>query len=201
MCLLFETIRCCDGQLENIAWHNDRFNRTRRDLFGSQDELDLDEIVQIPPSCAGGLFKCRVTYGRHMHQVEFEPYAEKKVRSLKIVHADDIEYEYKYRDRKTLDKLFAARRNCDDILIVRKGKVTDTSYANIVFFDGTRWLTPAVPLLRGTRRAPLLASSRIEAVEIAVGQFDHFQQFMLINAMLEFEPGRAIGMEHIVGDK
>jgi 4-amino-4-deoxychorismate lyase len=78
------------------------------------------------------------------------------IESLKLVEDNTISYRHKYSDRSHLLELMNMRGDCDDILIVKDGYITDTSFSNIVFFDGDKWVTPARPLLRGTMRESLL---------------------------------------------
>src|SRR5690606_14853325 len=89
-------------------------------------------------------------------ETRITPYEVRAVTSLKIIHDDTIDYSLKYEDRSSIDNLFAKRNNCDDILIIKNGFVTDASYSNIAFYDGSRWITPAQPLLKGTMRQHLL---------------------------------------------
>ena len=64
--------------------------------------------------------------------------------------------------------LYDLRNDCDDILIVKRGMVTDSSYANIVFRRGKRWYTPWSALLKGTMRLNLLERNKIYEEEIRV---------------------------------
>lgn len=77
--------------------------------------------------------------------------------------------------------------DCDDILIIKNKRITDTSIANIVFYNGNRWITPSQPLLEGTCRARLLSEGGIEVDEIMMNDIKLFSQFKLINAMNEFD--------------
>jgi len=79
------------------------------------------------------------------------------------------------------------RQASDDILIVKRGLVTDSSYANIVFRRGKHWYTPWSALLKGTQRTKLLERDVIHEEEIRVEDIETFETFKLINAMLEFE--------------
>ena len=36
-----ETIRIEKGRIHNLPYHNARMNRTRRELFGAREEIDL----------------------------------------------------------------------------------------------------------------------------------------------------------------
>jgi 4-amino-4-deoxychorismate lyase len=113
------------------------------------------------------------------------------------VQADSIQYEHKFLDRSCLDKLFETTL-ADDVLIVKNGLLTDTSFANIVFFDGDRWVTPSTPLLHGTKREYYLEIGRIKEVELTVDDLPRFQKAMLINAMLDLETGPSIEMKNIL---
>ena len=105
--------------------------------------------------------------------------------SLKLVEDNTIEYAYKFTDRKRIDKLTATRGEFNDILIIKDGMVTDTSYANVVFKDFYgNWLTPSTYLLPGTRRANLLKHKLIIEASIAYKDINKYSEVRLINAML-----------------
>jgi len=103
-----------------------------------------------------------------------------------MLHDDTIEYAMKYANRERLDALFAQRGDADDVLIIKNGFVTDTTIANIAFFDGKRWLTPASPLLEGTTRQRLLDEAKIVEEEIRIQDVARFKQVALMNAMVDF---------------
>ena len=63
--------------------------------------------------------------------------------------------------------------------------VTDSYYANVVFSDGHNLVTPAKPLLTGTRRAALLAENKIMVAGIRPEQVKQFKTVYLVNSMLE----------------
>jgi 4-amino-4-deoxychorismate lyase len=104
-----------------------------------------------------------------------------------MVVNDEIEYRHKFADRSEIHKLFEKRGNADDILIVKYGQITDTSYANIILFDGKNWLTPSKPMLQGTQRAKLLAEMKIIPASITPVNLPRFSKARLINAMIRFE--------------
>jgi 4-amino-4-deoxychorismate lyase len=121
------------------------------------------------------------------------------IRSLKLVYDDNISYSYKYTDRTNILRLFDLREECDDILIIKNGKVTDSSYANVIFrdFNGT-WVTPATFLLHGTRRSNLLFNKLIREVDIGVSDLHLYTDLRLINAMLGIEDSESIPVSQIV---
>ena len=73
------------------------------------------------------------------------------------------------------------------MLIVRDGLLTDTSIANVALYDGHEWLTPTHPLLRGTKRAELLARKAIREADIPADSIFSYSKIALFNAMIDFE--------------
>ncbi len=185
MCQLFETIKILDGSLCNIGLHNDRLNRSRRDVFGCTDAIDLRDFIEVPHDCTSGVVKCRVVYARVIDTIGFERYRKRDLHTLRLLDDDDIGYACKYCDRSAIDRLLARRDGCDDIIIVKGGTMTDSSFSNLVFDDGTRLLTPASPLLKGTKREQLLSEGMIIQEELRVTDMELFRSVHLINAMLD----------------
>jgi 4-amino-4-deoxychorismate lyase len=93
--------------------------------------------------------------------------------------------------------LFAQRDNADDIVIVKNGLVTDAFAANLIFFDGQKWVTPNTPLLKGTQRQYSLDQGIISETEIKESDISSFQKVGLINAMVSFEDMPVIPVEKI----
>ena len=104
-----------------------------------------------------------------------------------MVYTEELDYSYKYSKREKLEGLFAQRGGCDDVLIVRKGRITDSSYANVVFFDGQDWWTPKDPLLKGTCRARLLDQGSIKEAAMEVEDLKNFKGLKLINALRDLD--------------
>lgn len=183
---LFETIRICDGTPENLRLHEKRLNFSRHRLYGSTGEISLADHISIPDDCHRGIYRCRVIYEESIISVEFIPYQPAAVRTLKVVHADEIDYGLKYLDRTSLTGLID-HDVADDVLIVKNGCLTDTSYSNIVFTEGRKWVTPDTPLLQGTMREKLLREGAIKEERITPDDLGRFTHFRLINAMLGFD--------------
>lgn len=66
------------------------------------------------------------------------------------------------------DILAAQKGDCDEIIIIKNGLVTDTSFTNIAIYKHGMWLTPKHPLLLGTKRAALLEKGIIQEADITV---------------------------------
>jgi len=186
MCHLFETIKIIGGEPQNLSMHNDRMNRSRYELFGKNDFLKLSDYIIVPDVAKDGITRCRIIYATSVSSIDFSPYSPANIKTLKIVDAGTLIYDYKYLDRSRLTALID-KRAADDILIIRDGCVTDTSFSNIVFTDGERWITPDTPLLHGTIRELLLLKGVIKLDRITINDLSLFTHFRLINAMLGFD--------------
>jgi len=192
-----ETIRIQDGELKNLPYHQARFERTRRSELGLVSHPDLYHTIMHDKGLAHGTVKCRISYGKKIEGIEFEPYIRRVVKSLQLVSADHISYGYKYKDRTALDKLYEKRGICDDIMIIKNGCVTDSYMANIVLWNGEGWFTPDAPLLPGTMRASLVDLGKIKTARITRQDIDRYQKIRLINAMSDLEEGAEVPIEMV----
>lgn len=198
MCQLVESLRLKDGQIDKLSYHQERLNQAMAELFPEAEPVDLASAIKIPENCMTGLFKVRVLYGQTLEKVEFEAYHFRKIESLKVVYHASIDYHLKYTNREILQELFARRGNCDDILIVKNGFVTDSFAANLLFFDGQKWVTPQTPLLKGTQRQFLLDRGIIQELEIREDDIRNYQKVGLVNALVRFDEMPVIPVERIV---
>jgi 4-amino-4-deoxychorismate lyase len=184
--LCFETICVENRQLKNLSYHEARLNKTRRELWGYGDHWDLGKLLEIPDLVDESMHKCRVAYNKNIDSIKWEPYSRRSIRKVQRVYHDEIDYRYKYDNRDTLNTLYAQRGDADEILIIKKGLVTDSNFCNVAFFDGKHWLTPASPLLPGTQRAFLLDEGIIKTSEIREIDIETFSQIRLFNAMVDW---------------
>lgn len=197
MSLLFESIRVENGRFENLVYHEQRMKRSLKSLFGIDEPFDLEADLNHVPFPEKGIYKCKLIYDDEGRQLEFEEYRPRNVLRLKLVEHDRINYEFKYTDRKTLNHLYSLREECDDVLIIKRGLVTDTSIANVAFRKGNEWFTPWQPLLKGTMRQQLLEYNRIQEEEITLREIKDFDAIKIFNAMLRFDSDE-IAIENIV---
>ncbi len=160
---LLETIRYEKGEFSNLIFHQNRMNNSRKVLFNCKDEINLTSILEESSSKKfdNKLYKCRITYNSEVTKIEVIPYNIPDIKSLKLVLCDDIDYNHKYLDRRQINKLITYKDNSDDIIIVKKGLISDSSTANLLFYNGRLWLTPALPLLVGTQRTKLIKQEKI----------------------------------------
>lgn len=181
-----------------LSHHQDRIDRARRRFFPKASGLKISRLLRDHELPASGLYKLRITYGEKVEKVSWEPYQQRKVETIRVVEAGDLRYTHKYADRAGLEELYGQRNGADDILIVQHGYLTDTSYANIALFDGRRWFTPACPLLRGVRRAELLARDKIEPSVIRLRDLPAFRELKLFNAMISWAEAPRIPVARVL---
>ena len=184
---LVESLKLEDGILRNLEYHQTRMNRSMDELFPNAEKIDLAKAITIPENYKSGVYKVRVVYGPEVEKIEIEPYTFRTIQSLKVVYHESVDYHLKYTDRQFLQELFAQRGNCDDIIIVKNGRVTDSFAANLLFFDGENWFTPTTPLLLGTKRQLLIDRGIISEREIRKEDIRSYQKIGLINAMIDLE--------------
>ncbi len=200
MSLFFESIKIENGKPANIFFHNERINKARRDLLKINNQLNLENIISIPQDLKNIVYKCRVFYDYEIHKIEFVEYEKKNIKKLIAVNANEISYGYKFTDRSAIDKLKLENTNSaeEDILIIKNDIVTDTSFSNVLFYDGKDWFTPKECLLPGTQRAKMLSEKRV--IERSIKRDDLFQykKIKLINAMVEFDYAATLSTDSII---
>lgn len=192
---LLETIRVENGRTQSLEYHQKRVNHScqQNDMASFNIASYLDNII-LP---ASGLWKLSIIYSNDQIDHQIIPYRRRKIQSLKLVDGGQIDYKYKWADRNALNQLFAQRGSADDIIIVKNGLITDTSYSNLVFTHGNgEWHTPKTPLLKGTQRANLLDKGLILEIDISPEMLDNYKDVMLINALnaLGEMPTISVGM-------
>lgn len=188
MCRLFESLRVENGKVVNVIYHQKRVSQSC--------SLILTDYINGLTLPSHGVHKLRISYSENaFHNHTIEPYQAKTIRTLQLIFDDTIEYSRKWENREALNNLYSKRNGCDDILIIKNGYVTDSSYCNILFYDGTHWITPQDPLLRGSCRERLLTTNRIISRPVKVEELDKFTKFMLINAMLDFCENRSVDLQ------
>ena len=176
-----ESICFKDNRYYNLEFHNARWGQTHQKFFN----VTPPSIVSVLPELRGnGTSKVRVVYGNQFCEVHHSPYFKKEINSLQIVLSKPFDYSYKFQDRSVLEHLIV-NNVADDIIISIDGMITDSSYSNLAFWNGTNWLTPEKPLLHGVRRAQLLEEGRIIPAAIATTDLLSFQKVSLFNAMLD----------------
>ncbi len=178
-----ETIKAFNGEVYNLEYHQKRYESVLS-AYSQTNYKELSKYIQAPTE---GLYRCRLLYTLEDITISYHKYEKREISSFKIIYCDDIEYWKKSSNRDELNKLYDKKDDCDDILIVKNGLITDTSIANIAFFDGDKWLTPKTPLLAGTTRERYLQEGKILEADIKVQDLENYSKVVLLNAMIDFD--------------
>lgn len=197
MLQLIETICWQNGSFHRLPFHEDRMDLARKHFFGKPNKISLTDFLRIPDYLNNQIVKCRVTYSSEVENIEYETYKITSIKSLKLIEDDSIEYNYKFRNRDHLNKLLEMRGNSDEILIVKDGHITDTSFSNILFLRDGTWFTPENPLLKGTRREFYLQNKLISLKLIKPDELLLYEEARLINSMRSIEDGEPIRITEI----
>jgi 4-amino-4-deoxychorismate lyase len=87
----------------------------------------------------------------------------------------------------------------DDVIIVRKGAVTDSSYCNLVFEDADGNLfTPSDALLSGTCRQRLLDEGIIREKTITLANLHEYEYVYFINAMMGLDDAQKFRLADVI---
>lgn len=191
-----ESLKVIGGEFANIELHQKRINLTSN-IFSIIRKLNLKDI-NIPKSNTNSIQKCRIIYSNNDSLISFSDYSRKKIESLKLVFNDSIDYGFKFKDRERINELYDKRVDCSDIIIVKNGLITDTSFTNLVFFDGKDYYTPSSFLLNGTMRQKLLIDKKIKEKKIGYNDIKDYKTVFLINCMNSIEDNLSISIENIL---
>jgi len=176
----FETIKADDGVLQHIGYHQARFDKTRKECYGSVDKISLSSVL-MPPK--GLTCRVRIEYTDEILHVTYIPYLPRPINSFCIVESD-LNYSYKWSNREEINALLAA--GYDDIIITKNGLLCDTSIANVALLIEGVWMTPKEPLLKGVTRQRLLDSGFLKVGNLTVESLQKMEKFAIMNALIGF---------------
>lgn len=183
----FESIAFIKGNARNITFHQERVDNTFKEFYPHAAAHQLENLLSSLIVNKAPLIKCRFTYNKTYFKCYLKPYHFKTFHSFVLIKDDSLDYNYKFTDRTLFNK-HANNMNLEtQILFIKNKAITDTTFTNLIFNDGLRWLTPAIPLLAGTMRSSLLESQRIYEESIEPKHLGLFKSFKLINALNSME--------------
>ena len=180
-----ESIKIENGQAFLLNLHQQRIYQTFAN-FHRECVLNLYAIftsLQLPQK---GLYKWRIVYnlsGDFEHQ--FIPYSFTEIKDFELVENNEINYSFKYLDRTHLDTI-KKQALTQEIIILKKDFITDTTFSNLIFLKDGIWHTPKTFLLNGVQRLSLIHLGIIQETEINLENLKEFSHFQIINAMNDF---------------
>jgi 4-amino-4-deoxychorismate lyase len=171
--IFFETIKIKNGVIKNLSYHQKRVNYTVSRFFKSKPFSIKKALLKHPKR---GVLKTKIIYNKKILKIETTPYKPEKKTKPDFIDTD-IEYKYKFFQREFFK---------ENTIFVKNKYITDHTIANIAFFDGKNWLSPVVPLLKGTTRARLLDGGVLKLSSIKKDDIKKFKKIALLNALKGF---------------
>lgn len=193
MMKFIETIKIVDGVVENFEYHKRRFSITFSYHFNSRDIPDftsyVENILMIERErISKGIFKLRIVYSGEVLIYSVDLYSPRVIKTLKLVEDNGIDYSFKYENRSQIERLLKLKGDCDDIIIVKNGELTDTSFCNIVFERNGSFFTPSNYLLAGTNRERKIEEGLLKEERIRPCDIRRYNKVYIINSMLDLYP-------------
>lgn len=192
---LFETIAIIDGEPQNLAYHQQRFESAMEQYFNVTSQRQLAEIICVPNKFQLGRVRCRIDYNANEFQQQFFHYTPRKLNSFQCVYTEDLDYRFKYSDRKRLDLLKTLQ--ADEVVIINNGKVSDCTIGNLLFLKQGQWFSSQDYLLKGTQLTKLVEEGMVQLVQITPQDLPQYEQVMMVNALNPFDLQRALPISAI----
>ena len=186
MCLFIESIKYKNGAFYRLDLHQMRVNLVFKLYFPGFKPFQLSEIPAFKLFKKEGIYKCRIVFDNNIKEISILPYERKNFESFQLVESDIDSLPYKRAERTELNNAFQQKENCSDIIVVKNGYLTDSSYANIALWNGKKWVTPSNPLIFGTQRQFLITDNQIIEGEIHLNDLQKYSKIRIFNAMIEF---------------
>ena len=187
MSLLLESILYQNGRFPLLEYHIRRMEKSCREM-GWELPGELDRHLTPPPVVGEGKYKVRILYDRAIADSEWIAYQKMQPVRVGLVNAGDFSYRLKFADRSFFSAQREKWRTFDDLIFVKNGLVTDSSYCNVLARIDGRWLTAEKPLLKGVRRSFLLDGGLIETTDLKPFHLlEKAEEIRLINALMPLD--------------
>lgn len=185
--MFIETLRIQDGHPCHLDDHAERMRRTAQHFGFTAPKLPHDIEARLPDDLHSGTVRCRVLYDYILREITFTPYRKRRIERLIAVDAGAMDYAFKYADRSPLARPQIPLAETDELLFVRDGCVTDTSYTNLILRRGDELVTPDTFLLDGTCRRRLLRTGRVRTARVRLSDLPAYDELLLVNAMMPLD--------------
>lgn len=176
-----ESIKLKDGEIFNLFWHQKRVNDTFDCFFKGTQPINLQEIINVQNIPQKGFYKIRIVYNDVDYSIEIQAYNKRIIQSFEIIETN-FDYPFKSTDREFLNSALKNSKK-DEVIFSKNSFITDSSYSNLVFYDGKEWFTPNTFLLNGTTRQRLLSENKIKEIPIKTNDIHQFKKIGFINAL------------------
>lgn len=192
---LFETLLVLNGQVQNLSYHQQRFEQAVRELFGIRPNFALAEILVVPAEFQQGKVRCRIDYNAENFTIKFAPHTPKKIEYFRCIEVKNWDYHLKFSNRTQFDSLDILPN--EEVIIINNGKISDCSVGNLLFLKQGIWYSPQDYLLKGTQLTKLLMQKKVKPAQITRQDLSRYEKVMLINALNPFDEQRALPCSQI----
>ena len=189
-----ETICIENGLLKNLPYHQKRVNETFESFYPDLIPFDLSQILSKQNIPSAGIYRLRIIYEEQIKSVEFIPYQEKKIATLKILNTGEFDYGFKWADRSYFEHILAENQEVDEVMFELDGKIQDCTIANLAFLKNGIWYTPKNPLHWGTTRARLIEQNKIKETDIFLNELSSYSHICLINVFRELSLAKSLSV-------
>ncbi len=187
MSLFIESILYENGQFPLLDYHIERMRKTLNS-FDLPLPPDLDSHLRPPRSLSGDRYKTRIVYHQTIKKVDWIRYRKANPQKVRLVDAGDFDYSLKYADRSFFSGQLEKWPEFQDLIFVKNGLITDSTYCNILVKRDGNWFTPEKPLLKGVRRKYLLDKKVIKTASITPADLlKRAEEIRLVNALMPFD--------------
>ena len=193
----FESMALIGGKIRNLSFHQSRINQTFGRFYPGYPVHKIQNINFDLQNIPIKIHKVKLSYNQQDYLIQITPYETKSIAGVIPISQSELNYSYKYTDRQILNFLKNKFPENIEILIIKNGKIYDTSIHNIIFGNNKKWFTPSEPLLNGTMRQFLLFEKMITEREILINNLGEYKNFKLINALNSFEDSQTLPIELI----
>ncbi len=187
MSLLFETIKIQNGKPQNVEYHIRRVAKSREILFGMSNIIDFVEFIDNFRVGEDKIYKLKVVYNQKIMDYQLIQYSIIQKNEIIFIDKPYLNYALKYLDRRELEEIELQLAKHEIGIITKNGYLTDVTYANVVLFDGINYVTPAMCLLEGTKRAKLISEGKIIPKMIHINDLHSYKYLQIINSMIDLE--------------
>ncbi len=195
---LLETIKVHNYSPQKIFLHQMRMDFSYQKLFKKQNPFDLLNIFKKIVINDNKIYKWRVEYNEFDFKTNSEIYKIKNINTLKIIEVEsEFDYSLKFTNREKIIKYYDLKSNCDDIIFVKNGFLTDSSYTNLVFKKNQKLYSPNTPLLKGTMRHYLIENNIIKETAVKIDDIKNYEGVYLINSMMNLDECPFVKIENI----
>jgi 4-amino-4-deoxychorismate lyase len=191
---LFETINITDNSIINPELHLTRVHRSSSALWGESAAARIEnlfsflEVNDLKWLELISQYKLKIIYDSKNVEYEITKYVRRKIDEVFLIENNEISYPHKFTDRAEFEKMRMGITKSNpnknfELLIVKNGLITDSTFSNLVFQKGDLLVTPDDCLLEGTKRSLYLKKGLIRASRIKAEDLNNFESVHFINSM------------------